>query len=156
MTSSGLQEGLTMHEPHKVIDLEGMTDEQAITEIVRLAQASHRSSLSEYSNLATRFVEQCNIGKKKSTLEKLLDEILLIDVNHARISSILRMTASTRNALSNWYTSRDQALVILEREDPERAKRLMIGLLEPDPHTPEEMDGLDAWSSIIKNVHQYS
>lgn len=145
-----------MHYVTFSFDYKALTDEQVIAEIVRFAHASHPESLAEFSYLATMFVEDCNVAKKKSTLEKLLEEMLKIRANHARISSILRTTMSTRNAISNWYTTRDQALAILEREDPERAQRLMIGLLESDPNTPEEMDGLDAWSSIIKRVRQYT
>lgn len=133
-----------------------MSDGKVIEEIVLLAQAGYERSLHDYCSLATAFVEDCNIAKKKDTLELLLQELLKIQINHSRLSSILRIMASSRNALSNWYSARDEILLILEREDPNRVKKLMAGLLDPDPMVREEMDGLDAWSSLLKQSRNYA
>ena len=145
-----------MHDMTTKIDYRSMSDSEVITQIVQLAQACYARSLAEYCQLATEFVEDCNVGKKKETLEQLLDEMLKIESNHSRLSSILRITASSRNSMSNWYSSRDAILVILEREEPHRVKRLMIGLHDPDPLIREEMDGLDAWSSLLKQSRNYA
>ena len=133
-----------------------MPDDQVIAEIVQLAQAGYEGSLRDYCRLATYFVEDCNVAKKREALEVLLEEMLKIQVNHSRLSSILRITLSSKNALSNWYSARDRALVIIDREEPDRAKRLMAGLDEPDPQTREEMDGLDAWNSLKKHARKYA
>lgn len=145
-----------MDNPKIKIDYRNMSDARVIEEIVLLAQAGYERSLSDFCKLTTAFVEDCNVAKKKQTLELLLSEMLKIEVNHARLSSILRIMASSRNALSNWYTSRDATLSILEREEPERVKKLMAGLLDPDPQIREEMDGLDAWSSLLKQARNYA
>jgi hypothetical protein len=132
-----------------------LPDDEVISQIVSLAESQDEDALSRYCVAATMFVESCKIAKKKKTLETLLDQILKIRINHSRLSSILRMTFSSRNAIANWYATRDRVAEILGEREPERSRRLMIGLMEDDPQTPEAMDGLNAWQSLIKAAEKY-
>lgn len=138
------------------IDYRNMADVDVVREIVQLGEACYEGSMSEYCRLATYFIEDCKVAKKQETLELLLDEVVKITTNHSRMVSLLRMTFSVRKSLNNWHSTRDKVVVILEKEDPERAKRLLSGLDELAPAALEEMDGLDAWQSLVKQAGNYA
>lgn len=132
-----------------------LTEDDVIAEIVRLAEASpiHR----EYCSLACEFIEDCKVAKNAMGIEKALAAILKISANHSRISTILRYACSCRNALENWYATRDAAIEILRIYEPERYERLLVGLLaHQDPGSRDEMDGLNAWESIQKEARKYA
>lgn len=132
-----------------------LTDDDVIAEIVNLAQKSdnHR----EYCGLACEFIEDCKVAKNAAAIDKALSSILSLTANHSRITTILRYAFSVKDSLNNWYTTRDAAFEILKIHEPDRYKRLLAGLMDhKDPGKREEMDGLDAWQSIMKEVSKYA
>lgn len=97
------------------------------------------------------------MAKNAKGIEKALAAILTISSNHSRITTILRYASSCRNALGNWYATRDAAIEIFKVHEPERYERLLVGLLaHQDPGARREMDGLNAWESIKKEARKYA
>jgi len=132
-----------------------LSDDDVIAEIVRQAEttANHR----DYCRLACEFIEDCKVSKNAQAIEKILSGILTLKANHSRITTVLRYAFSCRDSIANWYTTKDAALEILKVHEPERYERLLIGLIDhKDPGTREEMDGLNAWEGILKEVKKYA
>jgi hypothetical protein len=145
-----------MIDPCVQIDVETLPADQVIAEIVRLAESSNGTSGREYARLLESYMEHCRVQKNREGIDLALMAISGIKCNFSRMSSALRSTYSVRNGLKHWYSTRDRVLDILNHEEPGRVRRLMIGLLEENPNTHEEMDGLDAWQSIAKAMSKYA
>ena len=135
-----------------VTDYKNRPDAEVIAEIVRLAEETDDDPFRKFSYLIVNFVEDCTELKNGRAIDQLLVAMLEIDCNHARIVIALRTSFSVRKSIEQWYRTRDVAIEILQVHEPLRAARLMAGLLETQPGYVEEMDGLNAWESIVKTM----
>jgi predicted secreted protein len=145
-----------MIDPLIRIDYPNLPDSEVIKEIVRLAESNDKHAGREAARIVTNFFWDCNKQKRPEPIDQTLLAITEITANHSRMSSILRSALCFKDSLEHWYSSRDKILEILTREEPDRVKRLMIGLHDEDPKVRVEMDGLDAWQSIIKTAAEYA
>jgi hypothetical protein len=145
-----------MIDPWILIDYPNMPQDEVISEIVRLAESNEEHAHRKYSELICNYLWDCNKAKQKEPIEQALLAITGIQTNHSRMVTMLRTSLAFRNSIDNWYSCRDKILEIVTREEPDRVKRLMIGLLEEDPKIREEMDGLDAWQSVLKGMAKYA
>lgn len=132
-----------------------LSEDDVIAEIIRQAETS--AIYRDYCSLACEFIEDCKVSRNAQAIEKTLSAILTIKANHSRITTVLRYAFSCKDSIANWYTTKDAALEILKVHEPERYERLLVGLIDhKDPGTREEMDGLNAWEGILKEVKKYA
>lgn len=133
-----------------------LSDAEVIAEIVVLAESDEPNASRNYARLVVNFIEDCKKFKNGRGIDKTLLAIVDITKNHARMATVLRASYSVRNSLNEWYNVRDKVLDILQLNDPERSKKLMAGLALEKFEVFEEMDGLDAWESIVKACQKYA
>lgn len=145
-----------MIDPLIRIDYPNLPDSEVVKEIVRLAESSDEHASREYARLICNFFWDCNEQKRPDPIDQTLLAMLEITVNHSRLASILRTSLCFRDSLEHWYSSRDKILEILTREEPDRVRKLMVGLHEVDPKARVEMDGLNAWESLLKTAAEYA
>jgi hypothetical protein len=146
---------INVNDPLIEFDYENLPDDVVIAEILRLAQSPEANASRKFSRLSVYYLEDCKELKKADAMDQMLLAILEVKSNFPCLASILRTSYSERNSLKHWYDARDQALIILKREVPDRAERLLIGLREANPHMPEEMEGLTAMQRLLKHAKEF-
>jgi len=133
-----------------------LPDAEVIAEIVTLAESHDPVASRCFARLVVGFIEDCKVCKNGRAIDQTLLAILNIKQNHARMVTVLRSCYDVRNSLDQWYVVRDKIRDILTQEEPERVDRIMRGLHGDNPHVRTEMDGLNAWQSIMKECGKYA
>lgn len=145
-----------MIDPLIRINYPNLPDSEVIKEIIRLAESNDEHAGRDMARIVCNFFWDCNEQKRPEPIDQTLLAITDITANHSRMSSILRTSLCFKDSLEHWYSSRDKILEILTREEPDRVRRLMIGLHDEDPKVRVEMDGLNAWESLKKSAARYA
>jgi hypothetical protein len=133
-----------------------LSDAEVIAEICVLAESDEPTASRNFARLVVNFVEDCKTYKNGRAIDQTLLAIVDIKKNHSRMATVLRASYSARNSLNEWFNVRDKVLEILEQYEPERCKKLMAGIATVPFEGFEEMDGLDAWQSIVKACAKYA
>lgn len=132
------------------------SDAEVIAEICVLAESDEPTASRNFARLLVNFIEDCKKFKNGRAIDQTLLAMVEIKNNHARMATALRASYSVRNSLNEWYNVRDKVLVILQEKEPERSKKLLAGIATVPFEGFEEMDGLDAWESIVKACQKYA
>lgn len=139
-------------------DYKSMSSNAAIAHIIDLGYQRPTDKLAsrQYAHVVVNFVEDCRVAKDQKTLDCLLLAVASAPIEPEVMVTVLRCTFSTKNSLNEWYKARDKIYLHLVDKNPERgADVIMRGLMEAAPQEREEMDGLDAWQSLLKEAKKY-